>query len=236
MNIGLIGYGKMGKSIEQEALIRGHNIAIKLSNTPKLENLKKIDVAIEFSNPDVAFNNIKFCLQNNIPVVSGTTGWLDKIDIIKNICLNLNGTFIYSSNYSIGVNILFIINLKLAKLMSKYIDYNINIKELHHLEKKDIPSGTSISLAKDIIKFTNKNDWTLNKKNNDNNKLLINAKRLNNEIGTHIITYKSLIDKIEIKHKAYNRRGFAIGALIAAEWILKKNKKGCFSMKDVLNI
>lgn len=233
MKIALIGYGKMGKCIESEAILRGHNIVLKTSITPKIEEIKYADIAIEFSNPKSAFQNVKICLENKIPVVCGTTGCLEEINDLKKICKKENSTFIYSSNFSIGMNIFFKINKDLAKIMKKYNEYNVNIEEIHHKEKLDIPSGTSIYLANDIIKETNKKEWTI--KNCENkNKILIKYKRLENIPGTHIINYKSNIDKLQIKHKAYNRRGFAIGAIIAAEWI--KNKNGIFSMQDVLKI
>lgn len=233
MKLALIGYGKMGKSIEKEAILRGHNIILKTSLTPKIEEIQNADIAIEFSNPQSAFENVKICLENKLPVVCGTTGWLNKINDLKKICKKKNSAFIYSSNFSIGMNILFKINKELAKIMNKYNEYNVYIEEIHHKNKLDIPSGTSISLAEDIIKKTNKKKWTINNcKNKD--EIIIKYKRLENIPGIHIINYKSNIDKLQIKHKAYNRRGFAIGVIIAAEWL--KNKNGFFSMQDVLKI
>lgn len=233
MKIAIIGYGKMGKSIEKEALIRGHEIVSMVSVTPKIKDIENANVAIEFSNPYSAFTNVKLCINNNIPVVCGTTGWLEKIDIIKKLCKKLNGSFIYSSNFSIGVNIIFILNKILANIMSNYNNYDISIEEIHHTKKIDKPSGTSISLAQDIIKKTYKKNWTLINKNK-NEEIIINSKRLNSNVGTHIIKYESKIDKIELKHQAYDRKAFAIGSIIAAEWII--NKVGCFSMKEVLEL
>lgn len=233
MNVVLIGYGKMGKSIEKELLLRGHKIKLKTSITPKIEDIINTDVAIEFTNPYVAFKNIELCIKNNIPVISGTTGWLEKINIIKNLCKELNGSFVYSSNFSIGINIIFKLNKLLAQIMSKYNNYNISIEEIHHIKKIDKPSGTSISIAEEIIKKTYKKKWTLTN-NNKKDELVINSRRLNNNIGTHTIKYESNIDKIEIKHEAFDRKAFSIGAVIAAEWII--NKKGFFSMEEVLGL
>lgn len=233
MKIVLIGYGKMGKSIEKEALKRGHQIISKISCSPKKQDIVNADIAIEFSNPSSAFINIEFCIKNNIPVVSGTTGWLDKINVIKKLCKELNGSFIHSSNFSIGINIIFVINKMLANIMSNYHNYNVSIEEIHHVKKIDNPSGTSIALANDIIEKTSKKNWTLIDKNKKD-ELIIHSKRISNNIGTHIIKYESLIDKIELKHEAYDRTIFSIGVIIAAEWIF--NKKGFFSMKEVLGL
>lgn len=235
MKIALIGYGKMGKSIEKESILRGHNIVLKTSKTPKIEEIKNADLAIEFSNPESAFKNVKICLENKLPVVCGTTGCLDQINDLKKICKKQNATFIYSSNFSIGMNIFFNINRKLAKIMNKYHEYNVNIEEIHHKQKLDIPSGTSISLAEDIIKETNKKKWTITNCNTKD-EILIKYKRLENIIGIHSVNYESKIDNLQIKHMAYNRKVFAIGAIIAAEWIIMNNQNGCFSMQDVLEI
>ncbi|WGH26956.1 MAG: 4-hydroxy-tetrahydrodipicolinate reductase [Candidatus Bostrichicola ureolyticus] len=238
MNLAIIGYGKMGKAIEKIAKIRKHNINYITSSKPEINKLKNVDVAIEFTKPESAFENLKICLEQQIPIVCGTTGWFKKLKIIENICLKKNGTFLYSSNFSISMNIFFKINFFLAKLMSSYIqNYNIKIDEIHHKNKLDKPSGTAIFLAEDIINVTDKTDWILfnnNKINND--KIPIVSQRIENTIGTHIVKYYSNIDNIEIKHEAYNRDGFALGAIIAAEWIKNKNKKGIFSMNEVLNI
>ncbi|WGH27463.1 MAG: 4-hydroxy-tetrahydrodipicolinate reductase [Candidatus Bostrichicola ureolyticus] len=235
MNIAIIGYGQMGKAIEKIAKKRKHNIIYITSSKPEVDNLKKAEVAIEFTKPESAFENLKICLENKIPIVCGTTGWLNKLKMIEDICKKNNGTFLYSSNFSISMNIFFKINSFLAKMMSSYIqNYNIIIEEIHHLRKLDKPSGTAISLAEDIIKETNKKNWYLLDNNKDvkSNEIPILSKRIENTIGTHIITYSSNIDYIKIKHNAYNRDGFALGAIIAAEWI--KDKKGIFSMKEVL--
>lgn len=235
MNIAIIGYGKMGKIIEKISKKRGHNIIIKTSKTPTKKDLKKSEVAIEFSTPKSAVNNIKICLKNKIPIISGTTGWENKIDIIKNICKKTKGSFLYSSNFSIGVNIFFEINKKLANIMKKNNEYKIYIKEIHHKDKIDIPSGTAIKIAQDIIEKNSKiKKWTLNTEKYKKEEIPIIVERKKNEIGTHIVIYKSKIDNIKIKHNANNRKGFGLGAVIAAEWI--KNKKGFFTMKDVLDL
>ncbi|WP_185871162.1 4-hydroxy-tetrahydrodipicolinate reductase [Blattabacterium cuenoti] len=237
MNIGIIGYGKMGRAIEKIAKNRNHNVSLCYDKTPKISLLKTVnlDVVIEFSQPESVFNNIKICIENNIPVVCGTTGWLNKMEVIKKICKEKNGSFLYSSNFSIGMNIFFEINKKLSKLMCPYTkDYEVTIDETHHLEKIDKPSGTALSLAESIIHNKMKKTWILNEKRISADQILILSKRLGNITGDHNVIYKSNIDKIEIKHEAYNRDGFAIGAVIAAEWI--KNKKGVFSMKEVLGI
>ncbi|XOD69595.1 MAG: 4-hydroxy-tetrahydrodipicolinate reductase [Flavobacteriales bacterium AspAUS03] len=233
MNIALIGYGKMGKAVEIEAKRRGHHITLAISFTPTSESLRATDVAIEFSRPEAAFENLRHCLEHNLPVVCGTTGWLEKRDAIEKICQVQNGTFLYASNFSIGVNIFFEINQRLAQLMAPYTDYEVDIEEIHHTEKLDTPSGTAISLAQGIIAKTNKTDWILDTKQ-QKDQVPIQAKRLQNVPGTHIVTYRSPIDDIQIKHQAHNRQGFALGAVIAAEWI--KDKKGVFSMKEVLGI
>lgn len=233
MKIALIGYGKMGKCIEEEAIIRGHKIILKISKTPTIQDLQNVDLVIEFSAPKSAFKNVKICLENKLPVVCGTTGWLNQINDINQICKKYNSAFLYSSNFSIGMNIFFQINKKLAKIMNKYHDYKVHIEEIHHTAKLDIPSGTSISLAQDIIQETNKTAWTINN-SKDQNKIYIQSQRLENISGIHLVNYQSNIDQIQIKHEAYNRRGFAIGAIIAGEWL--KNKTGIFSMQDVLKI
>ncbi|WP_185867220.1 4-hydroxy-tetrahydrodipicolinate reductase [Blattabacterium cuenoti] len=236
MNIAIIGYGKMGKSIEKIAKIRNHKISLCYDETPTLHllNNSNSDVAIEFSQPHSAFNNVKICIENNIPVVSGTTGWLEKFEIIQKICKEKNGSFLYSSNFSIGMNILFEINKKLSKLLSFYSeDYEVTIEEIHHKEKMDKPSGTALSLAKDIIHNKMKKTWILDEKKTKN-QILILSKRFKNVTGIHIVKYESKIEDIKIQHNAHSREGFALGAVIAAEWI--QNKKGIFSMKEVLGI
>jgi len=231
MKIALLGYGKMGKAIEEVALKRGHSIVLKLDEMTTNINFKKADVAIDFSIPEAAFHNIKQAIDQNIPIVSGTTGWIDQIEEVITMCQHKKGSFIYSSNYSLGVNLFFSLNKKLAKMMQKF-DYDSTIIETHHTEKLDAPSGTAITLAKQIIKHSDKTDWILNE--NQPKKLKITSKRIDNIPGTHQIIYQSEIDEIEIKHTAHNRMGFAQGAVIAAEFI--QNKKGIFSMKDVLGL
>ncbi|WP_299890661.1 4-hydroxy-tetrahydrodipicolinate reductase [uncultured Lacinutrix sp.] len=232
MKIALLGYGRMGKTIEAIALKRGHEIVLKTSNTTSQE-ISIADVAIDFSIPSAAYNNITNAINNNIPVISGTTGWLEQYNDVVNVCKEKQGAFIYASNFSLGVNIFFELNKNLAKMMANLDTYNINLEEIHHTQKLDAPSGTAISLANDIIE-NNKNykQWKLD--SNEDNSLPIVAKRIENVPGTHNITYKSEVDTIEIKHTAHNREGFALGAVIAAEWII--GKTGIFTMKDVLNI
>ena len=237
MKITLIGYGKMGKTIEQIALERGHQIShiIDVSNAKDLHQIKKGDteVAIEFTQPESAFENVKYCTQNQIPIVCGTTGWLEKRSIIEQICQERESAFFYASNYSIGVNIFFKINQILAKMMNQYPQYNINIEEIHHTEKKDAPSGTAITLAEGIInEVSRKTGWKLNE--NIENQVNITALRQPNVAGTHTVSYQSDIDSIEIKHTAHSRQGFALGAVLAAEWL--RDKKGVFGMSDLLGL
>ena len=238
MKIALIGYGRMGKAIEETALENGDEIVLKINSENKDQftdsNLKKADVAIEFTNPESAFENIKTCLRAGLPVISGSTGWLDNLPEIIELCKNLNGTFLYASNFSIGVNIFFEINKKLAGLMSGQKSYNVSIEEIHHTGKKDAPSGTAITLAQQIIQENKiKDSWTMEKEHS-HNQILISSKREDPAPGTHHIKYYSSTDDIEIIHTAHNRSGFAKGALAAASFV--KNKKGVFSMKDVLDI
>jgi 4-hydroxy-tetrahydrodipicolinate reductase len=230
MKIALLGYGKMGKVIEQIAIARGHEIVLKKTSSNSFLGLENADVAIDFSVPDVAVCNISQCLQTNIPIVSGTTGWLEHYDEMVALCNEKKGSFIYGSNFSLGVNIFFKLNDYLAKIMSKFSDYKVEIEEIHHTQKLDTPSGTAISLANGIINNTNLEKWTLDKSNE--NDLYIDAKRVENVPGTHSVFYNSGVDFIEIKHEAKNRNGFALGAVIAAEFIW--NKKGVFTMKEVL--
>ena len=232
MKIALLGYGRMGKEIEKIAISRGHEIVIRKGKDETID-ITKADVAIDFSIPASAFQNISNCIENNIPVISGTTGWLDNYDKATALCKEKNGAFIYASNFSVGVNIFFELNKQLAKMMSNLEDYNISLEEIHHTKKLDAPSGTAITLAEDIIKNTSKKNWELEKTTDENN-IPIVAKRITDVPGTHSVWYKSEVDTIEIKHTANNRKGFALGAVIAAEWIL--NKTGVYTMKDVLNI
>ena len=231
MKIALVGYGKMGKIIGEIAESRGHEVVAKLNESPTLENLNNPDVVIEFSNPEVAFNNIKICLENKIPVVCGTTGWLDQKPEIEKIATENETAFLYGSNFSLGVNLFFALNEKLADLMKNFSEYKVQLEEIHHTHKKDAPSGTAISLAEGIIKNDHRFDaWKLDE--TKGKELGIFAIREDEVPGTHSIFYRSEVDEIKIKHTAFNRNGFALGAVIAAEWI--QGKKGNFSMKDVL--
>ncbi len=238
MKIALIGYGKMGKAIETIALSKGYEIALKIdiqNNKDFTEAaLQKVDVAIEFTGPHSAFENVKKCIEWGVPVVSGSTGWLDQWDIIKNLCASKNGTLIYSSNYSIGVNLFFELNKQLAQLMEPYNNYDVSMTEIHHTEKKDAPSGTAISLAEQILtNIGRKNKW-VNEASINKNELTIKSERIDPAPGTHIIKYSSDIDDIEIIHTAHTRIGFASGAVLAVEYAFEK--KGIFTMKDVLGL
>lgn len=232
MNIALLGYGKMGKAIEKVALERGHQIVLKVDVKPKEYDFSGVDVAIDFSDPSAAFQNIYNCIENNIPIVSGTTGWLSRYEEIVNFCKLKKGAFIYASNFSVGVNLFFNINEYLSKIMKNVDGYDIEMEEIHHIHKLDAPSGTAITLAESIIENSDKMKWNLeNEKKND---LYIKVKREGEVPGTHTVVYKSSVDAIEIKHTAFSRGGFALGAVVAAEWLL--GKEGIFSMKDVLSI
>jgi len=232
MKIALLGYGKMGKVIERIALERGHEIVMRKSGNDTFEGLENADVAIDFSIPDAAVTNISTCLNSNMPVISGTTGWLDNYDKMVSLCEEKSGAFIYGSNFSLGVNIFFELNNHLAKIMSKFSQYKVTMEEVHHTQKLDAPSGTAITLAKGIIDNSDYSSWALENAKND--EILIEAKRIENVPGTHTVIYNSEVDAIEIKHIAHNREGFALGAVIAAEWI--QDKKGVFTMKDVLDL
>lgn len=232
MKIALLGYGKMGKVIERIALERGHEIVLRKSSASSFDGLDNADVAIDFSVPSSAVTNISECLNNGIPVISGTTGWLEDYNKMVTLCEEKNGAFIYGSNFSLGVNLFFELNNYLAKMMSKFNQYKVTMEEIHHTQKLDAPSGTAISLAKGVIENSNYNNWTL--ENPNENEIQIDAKRIENVPGTHSIFYTSEVDTIEIKHTAHNRDGFALGSIIAAEWIV--GKKGVFTMKDVLEL
>ena len=232
MKIALLGYGRMGKAIEKIALERGHEIVIRKDVEPVDIDLSIADAAIDFSHPLAAYDNIKDCIDSKVPVVSGTTGWLDKFDEIKAYCEEQDGAFIYASNYSIGVNLFFDLNAYLAKMMGKMKEYDVAMEEIHHIHKLDAPSGTAISLANDILDNSEKNQWRIESPQSDD--LFINVKREGEVPGTHQVSYTSAIDSIEIKHTAFNRTGFALGAVVAAEWLHKK--KGVFNMKDVLGL
>ncbi len=238
MRIALIGYGKMGKAIEEVALLRGHDIVLKIDQ-PNLhdftrENIAKADVAIEFTSPHTAFDNIKSCIEFGVPVVCGSTGWTEQLEEMKKNCIDKNGSFIYSSNYSVGVNIFFEINKKLAELMASHKDYKVILEETHHTQKKDAPSGTAISLAEQVLERVKRKKQWVNQISDNPEELEIISKRIDPAHGTHCIKYSSAIDDIEIIHTAHNRKGFATGAVLAAEFL--KDKKGFFTMKDVLNL
>lgn len=233
MNIALLGYGKMGKVIEGIALERGHKITFKSSRNTTTIDLSNVDIAIDFSIPDVAVNNISACLHQNTPVISGTTGWLDHYQDMVDLCKTTNGAFIYSSNFSVGVNVFFELNKHLAKMMRQLKQYNVSIEEIHHTQKLDAPSGTAITLAEGIIENSDNTSWRL-ASTEENSLIPIVAKRIENVPGTHHINYSSTVDTIEIKHTAHNRNGFALGAVVAAEWLI--GKKGVYSMKDVLGL
>lgn len=232
MKIALLGYGKMGKVIERIALERGHEIVLRKSKDVNFEGLTNADVTIDFSVPSAAVENISASLNAGIPVVSGTTGWLEDYHSMVSLCEEKNAAFIYGSNFSLGVNLFFELNNHLAQLMSKFDQYKVSMEEIHHTQKLDAPSGTAISLANGIINNTTYNSWTLESPKED--ELLIDAKRIDNIPGTHSVFYTSDVDTIEIKHTAHNREGFAFGAVIAAEWLV--GKKGVFTMKDVLGL
>ena len=231
MKIALLGYGKMGQTIERIALERGHEIVLKKDEFNTYDGLSTANVAIDFSIPTAAVSNISSCFHANVPVISGTTGWLEHYDEMVALCKEKNGAFISSSNFSLGVNIFFELNAYLAKMMAKFDNYRVEMEEIHHTQKLDSPSGTAISLAKGIIENSGYSNWTL--ENAKSNEIHIDAVRTENVPGTHTVTYSSEVDTIEIKHTAHNRDGFALGAVIAAEWIV--GKKGVFNMKDVLN-
>lgn len=233
MNIALIGYGKMGKAIEEILLQRGHHVSLKLNRRPEKEDLKEVDIAIEFSNPEAAFENLKTLMENQIPVVSGTTGWTERLEEMMEICEKNDSAFIYASNFSLGVNLFFELNAHLSRLMSRYPEYKVEIEEIHHTLKLDKPSGTAITLAEEVIETTGLTHWESDSQS-DEKTLPIYSKRIDAVPGTHTVSYKSDIDDIEIRHTAHSRKGFALGAVLAAEWLY--GKKGNFSMKDVLGL
>ena len=236
MNIALIGYGRMGHEIESVAVKRGHFIKLIVDQDNEQDlnsiNLKGIDVAIEFSLPAAAFSNISKCLNEKIPVVSGTTGWLESYNKVVDICNKNNCAFIHSSNYSIGVNLLFKLNAELAKYMDGYKDYSVSIEEIHHIKKLDAPSGTAITLAEGIaVNHSAYKKWCFENEITDNC-IPIRSIREGEVPGTHSITWDSDIDTISLKHVAKNRKGLALGAVVAAEFIF--SKRGVFTMNDVM--
>jgi 4-hydroxy-tetrahydrodipicolinate reductase len=230
MKIALLGYGKMGKVIEKVALERGHEIVLRKDNAATFDGLDQADVAIEFSVPSSAVENISACFDRLVPVVCGTTGWLDQYDLVTKLCIDKQAAFLYGSNFSLGVNLFFELNRKLAQLMAPHTQYRVSMEEIHHTQKLDAPSGTAISLANDIVELTKLNGWALH--DAQPNEIEITAKRIENVPGTHSVFYDSAVDQIEIKHTAHSREGFALGSVLAAEWII--GKTGVFSMKDVL--
>ena len=238
MKIALIGYGKMGMAIEKIAIDRGHEIVLKITldnledNT--IANIQKADVAIEFTGPESAYENLKRCIDAGVPVVSGSTGWLSKYEELKTYCLAHNGSLLYASNFSIGVNIFFALNKRLAELMAPHGNYDVMMKEIHHTQKKDAPSGTAITLAEEILAGRPQKTKWVNRAEDSPEELSIISERTDPAPGTHIVTYTSDIDNIEITHTAHNRQGFALGAVLAAEFL--RNKKGVYSMSDVLGI
>ena len=236
MKVAILGYGKMGKTIAEIASERNHEVVYTANENPNFDQVKQADVAIEFSVPEAAFYNISNCLKLHTPVVSGTTGWLDKFEEVEKLANEEKSKFLYASNFSIGVNLFFKFNEMLAEIMSSQKEYKVDITEIHHLEKKDAPSGTAISLAEQIIQKSSYNSWSHPPKRKSERDIPIEALRQEGVHGTHLINYRSEIDDIQIKHEAHSRKGFALGAVLAAEWLVKTKDYGCFNMKDVLNI
>lgn len=232
MKVALLGYGRMGQAIEKIALERGHEIVIRKDMEPLEVDLGLADVAIDFSHPNAAFDNVVSCLKAGVPIVSGTTGWLDRLEEAKALCKKEQGAFLYASNFSIGVNLFFNLNAYLARLMRSLKDYDVELEEIHHVHKLDAPSGTAISLAEGILEKSEKEGWSLEKGSEE--ELFIRVKREGEVPGTHKVRYSSEVDSIEIKHTAHSRTGFALGAVVASEWLL--GKKGVFSMSDVLDL
>lgn len=238
MRILLIGYGKMGKTIEQTALAKGHQIIGKVNhdNAQELKNFTgaNTDIAIEFTHPEAAFGNISYCLVHEIPVVSGSTGWLDRLEEAVSLCLKQKGAFFYASNYSVGVNLFFHFNEYIASKMKEYQAYDVSVREVHHLQKVDKPSGTGITAAEGILaSYTNLEGWVADNPE-EKSKLNIVSEREPDVVGTHVVTYSSEIDQIELGHIAHSRAGFAEGAVMAAEWLV--GREGVYGMKDMLNL
>jgi len=238
MKLALVGYGKMGKAIEEVALRQGHEIVVKIDQ-PNLheftrENLSKAEAAIEFTGPHTAYENVKSLLEWGVPVVCGSTGWTERLEALKQLCLQQNGGFIYSSNFSVGVNIFFELNKKLAALMAPHREYEVLLEEIHHTQKKDAPSGTAISLAEQVLEIIKRKKRWVNELSDNPEDLEIISQRVDTTPGTHSVKYSSAIDNIEIIHTAHNRMGFAGGAVVAAVFL--KDKKGFFTMKEVLGL
>jgi len=238
MKIALIGYGKMGKAIEEIAVSRGHEIVLKIDEYNLAEfnkkNVSSADVAIEFTGPHSAYDNVKKALEFDVPLVCGSTGWLDHLDERKKLCMERGGSFIYASNFSVGVNIFFEINKKLATLMAHQKDYEVQVTEIHHTQKIDAPSGTAITIAEQILENLKRKKTWVNHVSDNPKELEILSERIDPAPGIHKIKYSSAVDDIEIIHTAHSRQGFALGAVLAAEFI--NDKKGIFSMKDVLGL
>jgi 4-hydroxy-tetrahydrodipicolinate reductase len=235
MKVALIGYGKMGRAIEKLLDERGHEVVVRFDREgidPEL--LQKAEVAIEFTRPEAAVTNLSQCFEAGVPVVSGTTGWLAQYDEVCELCETRKGALLYASNFSLGVNVLFALNEKLGKIMNAYPDYEVSIREIHHTQKLDAPSGTAISLAEQVIEnLERKEGWSMDDRT-DSRQIMIEALREDNIPGTHIVKYDSEIDAIELTHTAHNRKGFALGAVLAAEFLC--GRQGIYSMKDVLKI
>lgn len=236
MDIALIGYGKMGKAIERICLQRGHRVILRIgrSNREELRNLGQADVAIEFTNPEAAYGNVRSCIQAGVPVVCGSTGWNEHLPEAEQYCLEQGGALLQASNFSIGVNLFFELNARLARMMNACPEYVVSMEEIHHVQKKDAPSGTAITIAERILaELDRKHSWTINMPAEDA-ELPIHVVRTDEVPGTHLVRYCSPIDDIELIHTAHNRDGFAVGAVLAAEFL--KDKKGVFNMRDVLGI
>lgn len=237
MKIAIIGFGKMGKTIESLAKERGHEVVLKISSSNKEDfspqNLQAVDVAIEFSTPEAGYSNVKKCIENGVRTVSGTTGWIDKLPVINDLTTQNKTGFIYASNFSLGVNLFFALNENLAQLMHNHPKYKATVEEIHHTSKKDSPSGTGITIAEQIIEHTHYKKW-VNSPSDTDQTLPIISKRIDPAPGTHTVSYTSEIDTISINHTAHSRKGFALGAVIAAEWL--HHKEGVFTMRDVLNL
>lgn len=246
MKIALLGYGKMGRIIEKIAIDRKHEIVLKIdeNNAHELtaENLKKVDVAIEFSIPDTVLGHIDACFKANVPIIVGTTGWYGHLQRIKDECVGGGHTLLYASNFSVGVNVFFHVNKILAKLMNNYPYYDVQVEEIHHTQKLDSPSGTAITIAEGIIEnLEDKKEWVNELVDAGSSaqevvkqdQVLIESLRVENVPGTHTVIYDSEVDTIEFKHTAHNRNGFALGAVLAAEWV--QGKKGFYSVKDMFN-
>lgn len=237
MKIALLGYGKMGEQIEIIAREKKHQIIAYIDDEEDwrkfFSQFLQADVAIDFSTPDVVVDNIYRCFEHSIPVVVGTTGWLHRLEEVKQKCIDTEQTLFYGSNFSLGVNLFFELNRFLAQLMNRHEEYDVSIEETHHLTKKDSPSGTAITLANDIIKYLSHKESWINEMNDVKSELSIKSQRIDNSIGNHIVTYTSLMDEIEIKHTSFSRKSYAVGAVAAAEWLV--GKRGMFTIKDMLN-